>query len=140
MAPQPDFLGTGWRFPPEFERGSGALLSTGERDIRESLEILFQTALGERFLQPKFGLDLHELLFESMNTTTTALLEDRVRVAILIYEPRVDLLSLRIRSADPSGQALLELDCRVRTTNSRFNMVHPFYSVDASEAGATGRH
>jgi phage baseplate assembly protein W len=139
MAQHPDFLGTGWRFPPEFEPGIGALLSSGERDIRESLEILFQTTVGERFLQPKFGLDMHELLFEPLNTTATALLEDRVRVAILLYEPRVDLLSLRIRAAGPNGQALLEVDCVVRSTNSRFNLVHPFYSVDASEADATGR-
>lgn len=141
MASESDFLGIGWRFPPEFEPGTGAVMSHGERDIRESLEILFQTTVGERFLHPKFGLDMHDLVFEPVNMTMTALLEDRVRIAILIYEPRIELLSLRIRTADAgiAGQALLEVECRVRTTNSRFNLVHPFYSIDASEVSATGR-
>lgn len=140
MDSESNFLGTGWRFPPEFEPGVGALTSSGERDIRESLEILFQTRIGERFLQPKYGLDMHELLFEPMSTTMTTLLEDRVRVAILLYEPRVDLVSLQIRAGDRglAGQALLDIVCRVRATNSRFNLVYPFYVTDASELGARG--
>jgi phage baseplate assembly protein W len=129
------FLGTGWSFPPEFARGpSGVLLHSGEEDVRASLLILFGTALGERFLRPRYGLDMHEILFEPMSTTLKTYLEDRVRTTILIYEPRIDLLSLELdTSAQLEGRVSLLVDYLVRATNSRFNLVYPFYVAGGSE-------
>jgi phage baseplate assembly protein W len=123
------FLGRGWSFPPDFDRGSaGVAMVEDERDILESLRILFGTQLGERLLQPKYGLDMQELLFESMSTTMRTLLEERVKIAILVYEPRIEPLTLRVASGDPgSGELHIELEYKVRATNSRYNMVFPFY-------------
>jgi len=123
------FLGRGWCFPPRFDRGTaGVAMVDDERDIEESLRILFGTQLGERLLQPKYGLDMQELVFESMSTTMRTLLEERVRIAILIYEPRVEPLTLRVVGGDPgSGELYIELEYKVRATNSRYNLVYPFY-------------
>src|SRR5207253_1272086 len=55
--PARSFLGTGWSFPPEFRAG-GVVMTDDEEDIRASLAVLFRTAPGERFLQPKYGLDV----------------------------------------------------------------------------------
>lgn len=133
------FLGTGWSFPPEFSRASGQVLMTsGEEDIESSLKILFATALGERFLVPKYGLDLREVLFEPMSTTMRTFLKDRVRTAILIHEPRINLLALEIDSPDPNdGRLRIVLDYEVRATNSRFNLVFPFYRYDSNEVRST---
>ncbi len=128
------FLGTGWSFPPEFVK-NGASAGTGEvrmtsddDDIQASLSILLSTGQGERFLNPRYGLDLRDQLFESLSTTATTLLIDRVRDGILIYEPRIEIISLKL---DPSqameGVVLLLLEYSVRTTNSRYNLVFPFY-------------
>lgn len=129
------FLGRGWSFPPRFDRGTaGVAMVEDERDIEESLRILFGTQLGERLLQPKYGLDMQELVFESMSTTMRTMLEERVKIAILIYEPRIEPLSLRVASTDPaSGELYIELEYRVRATNSRYNMVFPFYRDDSNE-------
>ena len=131
------FLGTGWSFPPKFAAG-GAVMTAEEDDIRASLEVLFNTAPGERFLVPKYGLDMHALMFEPMSTTMRTLLTDQVRTAILIYEPRIKLIDLRIDSPDPNeGTLHVRLDYEIRTTNSRYNLVFPFYRTDSNEVRAT---
>jgi len=128
------FLGTGWSFPPSFSEGKVSM-SADETDIYESLHILFGTSAGERFLQPKYGLDMHELLFEPMNTTLRTFLVDRIRTAILVYEPRIRVVNLNIDSPDPNeGTLSILLEYEVRATNSRFNLVFPFYNNDSNEA------
>jgi phage baseplate assembly protein W len=133
------FLGTGWSFPPEFVLETGEVLMTSdEEDIQASLKILLGTSFGERFLNPKYGLDMHELLFEPMSTTMTTFLEDRIKTAILIDEPRINLLSLEIdTSAQFEGRVAIILEYEVRATNSRFNLVYPFSTTDASEVRAS---
>ncbi len=129
----PSFLGTGWSFPPRF-LGSGAAMSADEQDIHESLILLFGTTAGERMFQPKYGLDLHELMFEPVSTSMRTLLLDRVRTAILIYEPRIRIVSLSLNGSDPEGGILeIALEYLVRATNSRYNLVFPFYQSDSNE-------
>jgi len=129
------FLGTGWSFPPEFVHESGEVLMTSdEEDIQNSLKILLGTVLGERIFNPNYGLDLHEMLFEPISTTTTTFLKDRVRTAILFYEPRIDLLSLEFDTTEqPEGKVNVRLDFEIQATNSRFNLVYPFYLTDSNE-------
>jgi phage baseplate assembly protein W len=128
-------LGTGWSFPPEFApRAGGVLMTSDEDDIEASLRILFGTALGERFLRPRYGLDMHEILFESMSTTLKTYLEDRIRTSVLIYEPRINPVALHLdTSGQNDGRVVLILDYVVRATNTRFNLVFPFYATDSSE-------
>jgi phage baseplate assembly protein W len=133
--PQTSFLGTGWSFPPEFSPESGTVLMTSdERDIEASLRILFGTRMGERFLVPDYGLDVHDILFDPMSTSLRTFLEDRVRTALLVYEPRIRLLSLNVDSPHPSdGRLHIELEYEIRATNSRYNLVFPFYRWDGNE-------
>jgi hypothetical protein len=130
------FLGTGWSFPPVFRNGT-VVMTADEEDIQASLQILFRTAPGERFLQPKYGLDMNALMFEPLSTTLRTFVVDRVRTAILIHEPRIQLLNLQIDSPDPDGGSLrILLEYEVRATNSRFNLVFPFYRSDSNEVRA----
>jgi len=133
------FLGTGWSYPPEFVLETGQVLMTSdEEDIEASLKILLGTTLGERFLNPKYGLDLHEMLFDPMSTTMATFLQDRARIALLIYEPRINLLALELdTSAQLEGRVALVVDYEVRATNSRFNLVYPFYLGDGNEMRAS---
>jgi phage baseplate assembly protein W len=133
------FLGTGWSFPPEFVRKTGEVVMTSdEEDIQASLKILLGTGIGERFLNPKYGLDMHEMLFEPMSTTLKTYLQDRIKTTILIYEPRINLLSVDLdNSAQYEGKLNLVIDYEVRATNSRFNLVYPFYTTDGNEIRGT---
>ena len=133
------FLGRGWAFPPAFANG-GASMSEGEADIDASLRILFGTTPGERFLQPKYGLDMHELMFESLSTTLRSVIRDRILTSVLVHEPRIRVLDLVIDdSGVTEGRVELRLDYVVRSTNSRFNLVFPFYRGEASEAVRAAR-
>ncbi|MDB5033873.1 MAG: hypothetical protein JWQ98_1114 [Chlorobi bacterium] len=143
------FLGTGWSFPPEFIRETGGVAMTSDaEDIEASLKILFGTTIGERFLRPKYGLDMHDLLFESLGTTARTLIMDMVSTAILIYEARIELLSLKLdTSGEYEGRIVMTLDYLVTATNSRYNLVYPFNITDGNEmrsplggSGGRGEH
>lgn len=129
------FLGTGWSFPPEFTTNFGGVLMTAdEDDIHASLNILFGTWQGERFLHPKYGLNMRELLFEPISTTTQTLYKDRIKTAILVYESRIDIEALELDTSEQmEGRLVLILDYVVRATNSRYNLVYPFTITDGNE-------
>jgi phage baseplate assembly protein W len=130
------FLGTGWSFPPRFG-DAGVLMTADEDDIEASLQILFRTVPGERFLQPDFGLDVRAVLFEPMSTSLRTFLIDRVRLTILIFEPRIRLINIEVDSPDANdGTLRILIEYEVRATNSRFNLVFPFYRSDSNEVRA----
>jgi uncharacterized protein len=135
------FLGTGWSFPPEFAPRAGVLMISAEEDIQSSLKILFGTAMGERFLRPRYGLNMRDTLFEPVSTTMTTYLEDRIKTTILIYEPRINLLSVQLdTSALSEGRLEIRVHYQVRATNSRYNLVYPFYVNDSNEVNRTFRN
>ena len=69
-------LGTGWGFPPTFNRQARSVeLVSAEADICESLQILLSTSIGERVLQPDYGCNLNDLLFEPLNPTISTIIE-----------------------------------------------------------------
>ncbi len=129
------FLGRGWGFPPEFSKTtSSVLLTEGEADIEKSLEILLSTRLGERIMVPGYGCNLEELLFKPLNLTLKTYITDLIKTAILYHEPRIDVDKIRIEPSDDNyGLLLINIDYRVRVTNSRKNMVFPFYQSEGTE-------
>lgn len=128
------FLGKGWRFPVRVDPTSGKIaLSAGEEDIRQSIWIILSTARGERAMRPDFGCGIHDLVFDSMSTATVGQFENRVREALIAFEPRVEVVRLDVsaREAD-RGQLRIELTFRVRETNHEFNMVYPFFLTEGT--------
>lgn len=129
MEKSKDFLGTGWGFPPEFETSIGQVKTTsGVEDIQKSLEILFSTKIGERIMQPTYGCNLDELLFSPINRTLKTYVIELIKNAILYHEPRIDPEKIDITQGNEiEGELLIHLQYIVRATNSRKNMVYPFY-------------
>ncbi len=132
------FLGRGWGFPPEFSKTtSGIILTEGEDDIDKSLQILLSTRLGERIMLPDYGCNLEELLFNPTNLTLKTYVADLIKTAILYHEPRIDAEKIWIdESTDNDGILLINIDYRVRITNSRKNRVFPFYRAEGTEIGS----
>jgi phage baseplate assembly protein W len=128
------FLGCGWKFPVGVNPTTGRIaMSELEQDIRESIRIILGTAPGERVMRPEFGCGIHELVFSALNRATLGLFESRVRESINQFEARVEILNLDIstREAD-RGKLAIELSCRIRDTNSEFNLVFPFYLTEGA--------
>jgi uncharacterized protein len=128
------FLGTGWSFPPTFSKVNGSVgMVSDEKDIEESLAILFSTVAGERFLQPTYGCNLNELLFEPMSTTLKTYVKGLIEQAVLLFEPRVIFNDVSIDTSNElEGRLDLGIDYTVRATNSRFNLVFPFYKSEGA--------
>lgn len=128
------FLGTGWGFPPEFNKKEGTVrLVSGEADINESLFVLMATVPMERVMQPAYGCGLKLMVFESINESTITLLKDTIRRAVLFFEPRITLNEIEIdQEQAQEGVLYIQLNYTVRTTNSRSNMVYPFYFLEGT--------
>lgn len=135
MNSERSFLGRGWGFPPTFDKASKSVgMLENEKDIESSLDILLSTRLGERIMQPNYGCNLDEMVFEAMNLTMLTYLKDLVENAILYFEPRIDLEGVEIdTSQELEGLLLIKITYTVRTTNSRFNYVYPFYKSEGSD-------
>lgn len=134
-----DFLGRGWSFPPTFNRTLSLVeMLEQEADIASSLQILLSTALGERIMLPQYGCNLDELIFESLDTRMKTLMADKVESAILYHEPRIELESVRLdESGTLEGVVTIEVIYRVKTTNSRFNFVFPYYKLEGTDINLT---
>ena len=126
-------LGTGWSFPPAFDRSRSEVdMTTGIEDIQNSLKIIFTTLLGERLMNPTFGCSMEEMVFEPMTTSRIAYLKNLIETAILYHEPRIDADDVEIRPEPLEGILWIHIGYRVRTINSRFNFVYPFYLKEAN--------
>ena len=79
-------------------------------------------------MRPTFGSGLAELVFAPNGPLTHGLASSHVRRALVEFEPRIDVLDVVV-GADPNDprRLLIEVDYQVRATNSRFNLVYPFY-------------
>ncbi|MCP3166779.1 GPW/gp25 family protein [Myxococcus qinghaiensis] len=135
MEKQPSsFLGTGWSFPPTFSRCTGGVLMvSNDQDIRESLWVLLSTSLGERVMLPSYGCELRQMVFRSINTTLTRQIQDYVQQAILYWEPRIAVDAVTVqRDASVDGMLSITVSYIVTQTNTRSNLVYPFYLQEGS--------
>ena len=123
------YLGRGWSFPPGFNRlQREAKMVVNEEDIEQSLNILLSTRPGERVMQPGYGCNLDLMIFEPMTTTLVTYTKDLIEKSILFFEARIDVNEIKIGTVNINeGLILIEVDYTIRSTNSRFNFVYPFY-------------
>jgi phage baseplate assembly protein W len=125
----PSFLGVGWSFPVKRdESGRRFARAEYEESVRQSIRIILSTPKGERVMRPDFGCLIHELAFAPNNAATRGLAESYVSEALRFWEPRIEVLGIKATTSGAQSEVLrISIDYRVRATDSRFNMVYPFY-------------
>lgn len=122
------FLGRGWPFPVDIGFDGRVAYASEEAKIQQSVLLILGTAKGERMMRPDFGSRLSELVFAPINSNTKGLVSMYVTEALVQWEARVDVLRVRVREEAASpGALMVDLEYRVRSTNSVFNLVYPFY-------------
>lgn len=121
-----DLLGTGWRFPPQFSKNGGnVLLASDEDDVRQSMEILLSTLLGERLYHPDFGCDLKRFIFEEVNNALVTEIQEMIATAVYTYEPRVEIQEITVTEAEESVYTLvITVNYLITATNSEESMVY----------------
>lgn len=129
MVDDNQFLGRGWSFPSTFDKKKKeVVMLEGEDDIRSSIEIILSTEFGERVMRPTFGWKRDNWLFESLTTTSATAIQKEIENALLIFEPRIDINTVKLQSGDnTSGRLEIFIEYTVRSTNTRGNLVFPFY-------------
>ena len=123
------FLGAGWNFPIAIDDSRHVLMtSDGEESVRQSIWMILSTSPGERLMRPDFGCGIHDMVFGVNSAGTANAVAASVREALAIWEPRIDVLDV-YAAPDPADAnwLLIEISYEVRSTNSRFNLVYPFY-------------
>ena len=129
LDPAKAFLGVGWSFPVQADGATGdAKMVAYEEDIRQALLLILETEPGERVMRPDFGAGLRGLVFEPLNTTTMSMVQHRVQQALVTWEPRINLREVLVTmDAAERTRLNIQISYEVRTTNTFYNWVYPFY-------------
>jgi len=130
-----EFLGRGWQFPVRINPRGGLSYVNAEQDIVEALWIILSTAPGERQMLPRFGCGIHDFVFAPNSPATRGTIANAVRKALTTWEPRIDLIDVRVEAgAGQDNKLLIRIDYRVRDTNAYHNLVYPFFLKEGKES------
>lgn len=128
MSGEREFLGVGWKFPLQVTPQGTIAQARDEQRVEESLYLILSTAKGERVMLPDFGCGIHDLVFEPNNSMTRSLIVNKVRDALVRYEPRIDVLEVAAETApEQENLLLIRINYRIRANNAINNLVYPFY-------------
>jgi phage baseplate assembly protein W len=123
-----DFLGTGWRFPILPDEAGRLAYAEGTDSIAHCLRALLLTGLGERVMRPDLGTRAPELVFAPDSVQNLRDLEDSIRDAVRMFEPRVELEDVRAEmSPTEPTRVTVSVGYRVRHSNTKANLVFPYY-------------
>lgn len=121
------FLGRGFAFPIVAARGGIAFVD-GAVAIEQSIRIILGTSPGERVMRPELGCGIWELVMEANTAQLHGRLQVRVRDALVRFEPRIDVLDVRVDAPPEQKNVLfIRIDYRIRSNNAAYNLVYPFF-------------
>lgn len=123
-----EFIGRGLAFPLQVDPRGGIALASGDRDIAQSIQIILETAPGERAMRPTFGCRIHELVFAPQGASTWGLMRLYVQEALAQWEPRIDVREVEITTPpDRHEVVLVEIKYQIKDTHDERSIIHPFY-------------
>ena len=128
------FLGVGWSYPLRFDLvNREAVMVTTAQDIEQSLRILLSTRPGERIMNEEFGTDLNQFMYQEVNESLFSHIREVISDSVLRYEARIDITDIGIEyDGGRDGVLYITLTYTIRQTNSRHNLVYPFYLLEAN--------
>jgi hypothetical protein len=129
---QQHFLGVGWDLALTVDDNKRVKLARYEESIRQSIWIILSTSPGEHIMRPTFGSNLQDLLFQTNDSGLASAAASAVSAALKRWEPRITVLNVSAYSAPDAPNVLhIDIHYQVRATNSRHNLVYPFYLEQA---------
>ncbi len=129
------FLGIGWQFPPAFPSAQvGVAMTAYEENIHNSIMAIVTTGRGERFIHTLFGCDLTDDIFESLGTTEINRIKNKIKESLLYFEPRIKVEKINLDFSNiQAGRLEILVQYTVIATNTRNNIVFPFYEKEATD-------
>ena len=121
-------LGTGWNFPVAPDpRVGGLQYMQGPAKVRQSIWIILDTEPGERIMRPTFGCGLRRYLMKPNTSSTRALIQHDVQLALSIFEPRIDLQEVRVDPGDDPSLILIQISYIHKADRRPDSLIYPFY-------------
>jgi phage baseplate assembly protein W len=128
-----DFVGAGWSYPLEVDPSGGFAIAAGTTKIEQAIRLILCTYPGERPMRPEFGSLLRDFVFRPSTLDNAADVSSEVRKALFRWEPRVVVTQVDTYQAAEPGLLYIDIGYTVRATNSRRNLVFPFYTIPEGE-------
>ena len=123
-----NFLGNGITFPVSVNDNGLIGYDCNEKSIENSIKIILGTTKGERVMRPDFGCDLNNLVFAPNNSRTAALAKHYIEEALHRWEHRIVLEDVGVGiNPDFENRIDIKITYKIRSINTYFNMVYPFY-------------
>ncbi len=122
-----DYLGRGWAAPIRPGRTGGLEQTEGPEKVRQSIFLILDTEPGERIMRPDFGCGLRRHLMKPNTTSTRALIQREVSLALSLWEPRIDVNAVHVVPGDEPSLVLIELEYVHKRDRRPGNLVYPFY-------------
>jgi phage baseplate assembly protein W len=127
-------VGRGLAFPIKPSIGGRLPAVTGDEKIRQGIALVLETAVNERQMRPAFGCGIHDLVFEANTELLRNTVQDKARRALTRWEPRIDVLDVRVETpAEARNYLLIRIDYRVRANNAFYNLVYPFFLSEGNQ-------
>ncbi len=107
----------GWPLLPLPDQHGQLNYVTLEESVRETLQVILSTRLGEQLMRPEFGAGLADYLGQPDTLTTRRRIYDRVTEAIGRWEPRVEINRVDVADLPKRpGHVRIEVAYRLRRT------------------------
>jgi phage baseplate assembly protein W len=81
--------------------------------IKNSIINAFLTAPGQKILNPTYGVDLRQYLFEPIDDYTTSLIESDIADKLPLAEPRIEVINVTVTGDEENNQYNIELQIDV---------------------------
>jgi Bacteriophage baseplate protein W len=134
-----EFIGRGWAFPLRTDATGRIGLVDGPQELEEAIRLILGTAPGERPMRPEFGCAIHDLVFATPDSSTAGRVAHSVRVALLRWEPRIEVLGVDVSyEAMDQGALLIDIQYQAARSNDPRNLVFPFYVIPEEPGTESG--
>ena len=121
------WIGKGMQFRNTFNTDTGQIISNASASrLHQSIFLILSTAIGERFLVPDFGSNLHKRVFEQNDYILRDLIQLDVKQALAKWEPRIEVISVEVQSESEGNTLPVNISYRIKSTNMIDNYVYPF--------------
>ena len=100
-------FGRGMAFPPRVGLDGRIMWSSGEQNVRESIQIILRTEQNERLNLKNFGASLGRFLFEPNIVTTHSQIADNIRKSLTKWEPRIRVDNVKVEVDRTDAQSAI---------------------------------
>lgn len=91
--------------------------------IRNSIKTLFNTLPGQNLLNPDYGLNLLQYLFEPVSSTIARIIGAKIVKDVTIYEPRIRVQNVNIDINPDEQMYIVTLSISVPSLNKNVQVV-----------------